>query len=51
MTPSILALYLSHVEASFAFDDPVITGAVFEEYSIFELCTPPTCSVGVRLWL
>ena len=31
MTQSILALYLSHVEASFAFDDPVITGAVFEE--------------------
>ena len=29
----------------------IIHDFIFEKYSIFELCTPPTCSVGVRLWL
>ena len=29
----------------------IIHDFIFEKYSIFELYTPPTCSVGVRLWL
>lgn len=48
MTQSILALYLSHVEASFAFDDPVITGAVFEENHVVSV-TSRALTEGVTL--